>query len=80
MFAKHCTNECPKVDWVSLVRKGKKVGDTFVDTDGSVWQIQVDLDTMKIFPARIQDTPRVERLFSGHCTKKQHVVGLKNLE
>jgi len=80
MFAKSCNNAGPKVDWISLVREGKKIGDTFVDTDGSLWQIQVDLDTMKIFPAKIQDTPRFERLFSGHCSHKQHSVGLNNLK
>lgn len=78
MFAKRCTHENPKINWVSLVRGGLRVGDTFVDADGSVWQIQVDLDCMKIFPAKIQDAPRTVRLYNNNRSK--HNIGLKDMK
>ena len=78
MFSKRCTHESPKADWVSLVRDGLKVGDAFVDTDGSIWQIQVDWDCMKIFPAKVQDAPRTTRLYNNNHSG--HNVGLKDMK
>lgn len=79
MFAKRSNSVGPKVDWKSLVCEGKKkINDTFTDVDGSLWQIQIDLDTMTVFAAKVQDAPQPRRLYNGHCSK--HGIGLGKMK
>lgn len=78
MFAKPCTHDKPRIDWAASFRSGKiKIGDTFTDIDGSTWQIQVDPDCLKVFPAKILDAPQPARLPARNCGKR--TIGLKNL-
>jgi hypothetical protein len=57
-------HERPKVSWTS-----RRIGDLFTDTDGSVWQVQVDFDTQKVFPVKIQEAPLTTRLHTSKCCK-----------
>lgn len=54
----------PVVPDVSCV--GRKNNEIFTDRRGNVWQIQMDLDTKKLYPVliRIADPPR--RQYPGH--------------
>lgn len=56
--------ERPKVDW-----SGRRLCDIFTDLDGSLWQLQVDYNTNKVIPVKIQEAPNPVRLHTSHCGK-----------
>ena len=57
-------HERPKVSWT-----GRRIGDIFTDLDGSVWQIQVDYGTQKVFPVKVQEPSLPTRLHTSRCCK-----------
>jgi len=54
--------ERPKVSWA-----GRRIGDIFTDSDGSIWQVQVDYNTKKVIPVKIQDAPNPIKLHTRCC-------------
>lgn len=43
-------HERPKVSWT-----GRRIGDVFTDSDGSVWQVQADYNTKTVYPVKVQE-------------------------